>query len=401
MNNRFAFALFCATARRKGMLRLCLALCALGLVLSVNAQAQGTIITFDAPGAGTVNSPTCAPFCGTVAYANNDLGLIVGSYTDANIVPHGFLREPNGHITSFDAPGAGLGAGLDQGTVAFAISDRGVIVGQYQDSNFVFHGFVRHPDSLFNTFDAPNAGTGANQGTLAWDINPAGTTAGTYIDGSGVYHGFVRSPRGKFTSFDPPGSILTYPCEETCLSPDGTITGFYLDSTDTYHGFVRTPDGQITTIDAPGAGTGGYLGTLAASIAAGAITGYFIDENDIVHGFLRAADCTFTTIDVPGAGPFGTAPYSLNASQWITGVYIDANNAGHGFTRFPNGSFVTFDAPGASTSGAPNGTRPSTNNQKGEVAGRFRVAGSMLVSRLSIWRRVRRLHFWKCVSTEA
>jgi len=365
MNNQFAFLLFWATAMRKGMSRLCLALCSLGLVLSANAQEKGTIITFDAPGAGTVYSPVCAPYCGTIAYANNNLELIVGSYTDANIVPHGFLREPNGHITSFDAPGAGLGAGLNEGTVAYAITDEGVIVGQYQDSNLLFHGFVRYVNGSFTTFEAPDAGTGANQGTLAWDINWAGTIAGTYIDGSGVYHGFLRSPRGTFTSFDPPGSIFTYPCEETCLSPDGTLTGFYLDSEYALHGFERTPDGNITTIDAPGA----YLGSVAASIAAGAIAGYFIDADGMLHGFLRARAGTFTTFAVPGS--LGTVAYSINASQWVTGVYIDANSAAHGFIRFPNGSFATIDAAGSSTSGAPNGTRPSTNNLQGAVAGWF------------------------------
>jgi len=84
-----------------------------------------------------------APFCGTVAYDNNDLGVTVGFYTDTNIVPHGFLRFPNGHITSFDAPGAGLGYGLNQGTAAFAINDLGEIAGQLQDPSYVFHGFVR------------------------------------------------------------------------------------------------------------------------------------------------------------------------------------------------------------------------------------------------------------------
>jgi len=72
------------------------------------ATQEARLVEFDAPGAATVSSPVCAPFCGTVAYDNNDLGVTVGFYTDTNIVPHGFLRFPNGHITSFDAAGAGL-----------------------------------------------------------------------------------------------------------------------------------------------------------------------------------------------------------------------------------------------------------------------------------------------------
>ena len=66
--------------------------------------------------------------CGTTALANNDLGDVVGTYTDAGIAQHGFLRYPNGSITSFDAPGAGSGPG--QGTVAFAINNAGVVAGR-------------------------------------------------------------------------------------------------------------------------------------------------------------------------------------------------------------------------------------------------------------------------------
>jgi hypothetical protein len=68
------------------------------------------IIEFDASGAATVTSPACGGSCGTQAFGNNDLGAIVGSCTDVNVVPHGFLRTPNGAFISFDAPGAGLGS---------------------------------------------------------------------------------------------------------------------------------------------------------------------------------------------------------------------------------------------------------------------------------------------------
>jgi hypothetical protein len=372
MKNWFAFAYSCVATGPKRTLAVCLLLCALGPALSAKAQDfNGTIITFDAPGAGTLNSAVCAPDCGTVANANNDLGVIVGYYTDANIVPHGFLRDVDGKITSFDAPGAGLGANLNQGTVAYSINDWDAIAGQFQDASYVFHGFVRYPDGAFATFDAPSAGTGAFQGTQALDINLVGTTAGYYVDGGGVQHGFVRSPEGKTEEFDPPGSILTFPCEETCLSLDGTLTGFWFDSEQTAHGFVRTPDGSIKVIDAPGAGP---VGTIAASITAGgAIAGYFLDASFVRRGFLRSPSGTFTTFDAPGAGTGfaqGTAAFSLNASETVTGIYTDANNGQHGFTRFSNGSFATFDAPDSGT-GSGQGTRPSTNNLEGVVTGWF------------------------------
>ena len=222
-------------------------------------RRQGSLTEFDVPGANmgysTAQYTVCnsaflgAIGCGTTALANNDLGDVVGTYTDDGIAQHGFLRYPNGSITSFDAPGAGSGPG--QGTVAFAINNAGVVAGASQDANGVYHGFLRYPDGVFVTIDEPGAGTGAQQGTLAFDVNPSGTTAGTYVDSGDENHGFVRTAAGTFASFDPPGSVYTYPCEETCLSPDGSVTGFFADAKGTGHGFVRTRGGAITTIDGP------------------------------------------------------------------------------------------------------------------------------------------------------
>jgi hypothetical protein len=101
-----------------------------------------TITVVDAPGAPTVSSPAWAPFCGTTVQANNDLGDIGGYYTDANIVPHGFLRHADGKFISFGAPGAGLGAGLDQGTVAYSINDLGVTD---RDRRRLFRGILPGP----------------------------------------------------------------------------------------------------------------------------------------------------------------------------------------------------------------------------------------------------------------
>jgi len=251
------------------------------------------IIVFDAPNAGTASVPACAPFCGTQPLANNDEGAIVGTYTDANVVPHGFLRTPGGDFVSFDAPGAGLGDNLDEGTVAVAINDFGVIAGQFEDANITFHGFIRYPDGFFVTFEAPGAGAvpGQGQGTLAYSLNLEGTTAGVYIDASGVQHGFVRSPFGKITGFDPPGSTSTMVCEETCLNAAGEITGNYVDANGIQHGFLSKPDGMITTFDPPAS-----LYTAPASInLEGTITGYYADTDGMYRGFLRSRDGEIST----------------------------------------------------------------------------------------------------------
>ena len=48
--------------------------------------------------------------------------------------------------------------------MAYAINDAGVIAGAFQDANSVYHGFLRYPDGVFVTIDAPGAGTGARAG---------------------------------------------------------------------------------------------------------------------------------------------------------------------------------------------------------------------------------------------
>jgi hypothetical protein len=348
-----------------------LVLVALGIPIQSSAQEerqevsdthQGTLTEFDVPGANP------AAGLGTQAFANNDWGVSVGVYTDMNVVPHGFIRALDGKITSFDAPGAGLGEGLDQGTEAFSINDLGVIAGQFEDPNNVFHGFIRFPNGTFTTFEAPDAGTGVQQGTLAYNVNISGATAGIYVDNSNAQHGFVRSPFGKIATFDPPDAVgYTMVCEETCLNPQGAAAGFYLDVNSVLHGFMREPNGKITEINAPGAGTAAGQGTLAGSITPlGVITGYIIDSNNQLHGFIRTPDGKFTAFAVPDSS--GTAPFSINLFDTVTGVYADTNFAFHGYSRSAFGTFAFFDAPDGGL-GAFQGTRPSTNNLEGEVAG--------------------------------
>jgi hypothetical protein len=44
------------------------------------------------------------------------------------------------------------------------------------------------------TFDAPGAGTGAGQGTLPLLDNAEGAITGYDIDANGAFHGFLRNP---------------------------------------------------------------------------------------------------------------------------------------------------------------------------------------------------------------
>lgn len=348
-------------------------------VAQANRDSKGAIVTFDAPDAGKVSVAACAPYCGTFPFAVNDRGVIVGFYTDKNIVPYAFLRTPDGHITSFQAPGAGTGHGLDQGTVAISINNWGVVAGQFQDPSYVLHGFVRYPDDTFTTFDAPGAGTGAFQGTPSAAINLWGQIAGYDIDAGNVYHGFLRTPDGAITTFDAPGAG-TEANQGTVIGEKGInwrgeIDGWYIDQNYVYHGFLRAPDGSFTTIDPPGSQF-----TIAGGINPfGAIAGYYLDVNNACHGFLRARDGTFTTFDAPGGATGSnecTAAFDVNLEGAVTGIYYDANNVLHGFVRHPEGSFATFEAPGAGNQ-ASQGTRPEYINAAGVATGFYYDANGL------------------------
>ena len=96
-----------------------------------------------------------------------------------------------------------------QGTFTASViglNPAGAIAGAYTDSGFFLHGYVRNKQGAITTFDVPAAGTGAFQGTLPESINPSGAITGQYLDASGVNHGFLRDKHGVITTFDARGA---------------------------------------------------------------------------------------------------------------------------------------------------------------------------------------------------
>jgi hypothetical protein len=143
-------------------------------------EPSGAIISFD-------------PLESTLTFATwiNDAGITVGcALTDDSC--DGFIRKPDGALTTFYVPYPNLGPA---GTQPNAISSSGVITGLFGDSNSITHGFVRSADGVFSKFDAPGAGSvpGSYQGTTPESINSAGEIVGYLVDSSQVNHGFVRA----------------------------------------------------------------------------------------------------------------------------------------------------------------------------------------------------------------
>jgi probable HAF family extracellular repeat protein len=111
---------------------------------------NGQYSTIDDPNAGT------APGQGTAAYGVKNQGQIVGTYTDANGLNHGFVLS-HGQFSTLDDPNAGF-----LGTIAAGINDRGQVVGNYLDDSFVIHGWVATPGGSDALAGVPSESTGAS-----------------------------------------------------------------------------------------------------------------------------------------------------------------------------------------------------------------------------------------------
>jgi hypothetical protein len=82
-------------------------------------------------------------------------------------------------------------------TQANGINPAGTVTGYFDDVNFVAHGFVRTPDGSITTFDVAGSA-----GTDPIRINPGDAMVGDYLDANSVSHGFVRTRDGSITTFD-------------------------------------------------------------------------------------------------------------------------------------------------------------------------------------------------------
>jgi hypothetical protein len=172
-----------------------------------------TIITFDAPCAGT------GAGLGTWALGINTAGVIAGYCYDGISMVQGFVRAADGTVTSFGPPGGTI----DE--LAVAINAAGTVTGSYADARGPTHGFVRTADGAFTSFDVPDAGTFFPQGTYSVSINEVGALTGYYIDEMGGGNGFVRAASGAITILNPPGIPAS-------INAGGAIAGYYGDSHD-------------------------------------------------------------------------------------------------------------------------------------------------------------------------
>ena len=205
------------------------------------------------------------------------------------------------------------------------INNKGDVVGDYADANWVFRGFLRTHTGTFVTINPP-AAVGCQLCTSAFSINDAGVIVGAYRDSNNVLHGFRRSPRGIYTTVDFPGA----------------------------------PDSQLTGVNNLGHNSGVYdLGNLGSTQCPG--------PQCQAISFIRRAG-VFNAFEDPDAAPETTFAFSINDLDQTCGSFTDLLGNTHGFVRNPrDGSFQTIEFPLADTSSV------NQINNHGTMAGEYNL----------------------------
>lgn len=266
------------------------------LSIAVPAARSQTFTTFDPPG-----SAQTAP--GNV----NASGQVAGTYFDSSFGQHGFVRNPDGTITSFDIPGF---------IPTIIMTQQGVVVGTYFDA-IGPHIFERAPNGAITTLEFPSPGAFI----YAVVVNTAGEIGGGFVDPNGNVSGFLRAPSGKFTLFPVPQALVPsfFLPNITALMQNGTLVGSYIDASFTSHGYLLSADGNFTTFDAPNA-VPSFSGGPSSVNNSGTITGFFNDgsKNGDLRVFLRDPKGVFSTFDIPQLGTIPVVAV-INSSGAVAG----------------------------------------------------------------------------------
>lgn len=228
-----------------------------------------------------------------------------------------------------------VAAELGEGTSAFGINNRGVVVGNFVTVDGNVDGFVFDAGHFL---DVVVPGASADDRGALEAVNDLGRAVGDFIDpDTGIQHAFVRRHGGGITVLPDaaPGALLT---EGKGINNRGVIVGIYHDVDDNRHGFILH-GGLYTTYDYPGA----FRTLLSAINDHGQIVGRWGDADLHKHGFLLHHGVT-SPIAVPGA--VNTLPTGINNRGQVVGYFDDADLITHGFL-LEDGKYTTLDFPGA------------------------------------------------------
>jgi probable HAF family extracellular repeat protein len=199
----------------------------------------------------------------------NNAGLIVGTWQDSNKVNHGFIdlsaSSYGGIFASFDAPVSDV-----WGTYATAINDAGLVVGYYEDTSG-YHGFLFNAQTL-QFVAAPVDYPGSAGTTMLLGVNGYGQIVGRAGDYNPLSLFIYNYDNGNFTDIltnCEPGALYTMP---TGINNNGQIVGYYTTPAyEPYYGFVSNDGVNCSTVSYP---TGTTWTELYSINDAGQISGY-------------------------------------------------------------------------------------------------------------------------------
>jgi autotransporter passenger strand-loop-strand repeat protein/probable HAF family extracellular repeat protein len=273
-------------------------------------------------------------FSGTTFFAINNAGVVVGQ-VNGTANDGGFVYSA-GTYTPLNDP---LAVG---GTFVADNNNLGQIVGYYSDAAGVSHGFY-FDGSSYTPLDFPFA-----VATFAQGINDVGQITGSYTDGSNVTHGFLYS-HGVYFRLDDPLAVGFSQAEG--INNAGQITGSYTDANGTTHGYLYS-NGTFTTLDDPleSPSTGVDFGSFTYGINnLGQMVGGYVDSNRVTHGFVYE-NGTYTDLNYPGATTLGTVGFDINDVGQIAGQYATGGALFHGFLAAINSTAAGVYGPGQTVS---------------------------------------------------
>ena len=210
----------------------------------------------------------------------NDNGQVVGQFTDAGGVEHGFVYEEES-FCQLDYPGA-------TATKLLAINNLGQMVGMFTTLTAT-SGFLYDR----GTFSPPLAYPGAGNSTVANGINDRGEIVGVYQDAIPGEHSFLYKA-GKYEALVHPGAKEIGAQD---INNSGQIVGDFPDARGT-HGFVYLENVGVFTpaLDCPT----GTVTALRGINNGGQIVGGCFDVQGNEHPFLYMAGA-LNPILIPGA----------------------------------------------------------------------------------------------------
>jgi uncharacterized membrane protein len=271
----------------------------------------------------------------------NNKGDVVGYWEDSHYVAHGWLYH-GGKLSTFNVPGAAT-------TTPRGIDDQGDIVGSYQDANYNNHGFILSSKGVYTTIDAPDSLFTALTGVSANGTAIGSTENASYVSSVFTYRNGVFTTITDVNTPSPAG-----------VNNSGSATGFYAPPGTDETSFVSI-NGVLTTIASP---SDVYFTQAYAINDNNVVVGQIATDNRDQYGFVYAGG-TFQQLGAPGSTD--SFALGINDAGAIVGVAFDSdyNSAGYVYQK---GAFTRLTIPGDNSVGA------TAINNAGQVIGDFDTA---------------------------